>query len=122
MTADFGVTGNGEMLVKVRGDGALTEAFYPSIGFFRHIIQSQFGIRVRATNETFWLSAADCEVEQRYLDGTNVLRTRFETADGVVTLTDFMPVASEEEKRRRLWPEHELVRRLECERGDAVQP
>jgi hypothetical protein len=77
MIADFGITGNGEMLVKVRADGAMTEAFYPSIGFFRHIIQSQFGIRLAATAETFWLSGSECETSQRYLDGTNVLETSY---------------------------------------------
>jgi hypothetical protein len=32
-------------------------------------------------------------------------------------LTDFMPVTSEEEKKRRLWPEHELIRQIKCEEG-----
>lgn len=90
MIADFGVTGNGEMLVKVRADGALTEAFYPSIGFFRHIVQSQFGIRNCATNETFWLSAADCEVTQRYLEGTNVLETSYRRAGIRARVYDFV--------------------------------
>src|ERR1700751_3974289 len=31
------------------------------------------------------------QVSRRYLDGTAILETRFETATGVVTLTDFMP-------------------------------
>jgi GH15 family glucan-1,4-alpha-glucosidase len=29
-----------------------------------------------------------------------------------------MPAASEEAKRRMLWPEHELIRRLECDEGE----
>ena len=45
-------------------------------------------------------------------------QTRFHTADGTVTLTDFMPAATEEQKRTMLWPEHELVRHVECERGE----
>jgi glucoamylase len=91
MISDFGVTGNGELLVKVRADGALTEAFFPSIGFFRHIVQSQFGVRNRATGQTLWLSAADFHTEQRYLDGTNVLQTTF-TRDGLhAKVIDFVP-------------------------------
>ena len=35
-----------------------------------------------------------------------------------MVLTDFMPAASEERKARMLWPEQELVRRVECEQGE----
>src|SRR5438874_10350318 len=29
----------------------------------------------------------------------------------------FMPVTSEEEKKRRLWPEHEIIRQIRCDEG-----
>jgi hypothetical protein len=57
-------------------------------------------------------------IERRYIDRTNVLTTQFHTATGVALLTDFMPAASEKEKRARIWPEHELVRRVKCEEGE----
>ena len=53
----------------------------------------------------------------RYLDETNVLETRFRTPEGTVVLTDFMPASSEEEKRRLLLPEHELIRTMQCTSG-----
>jgi GH15 family glucan-1,4-alpha-glucosidase len=53
-----------------------------------------------------------------YVDGTNVLRTVFETETGRATLTDLMTVTSEEDKRRLLLPEHEVLRLLFCERGE----
>ncbi len=56
--------------------------------------------------------------ERHYIDGTNVLQTRFTTEHGSVVLTDLMPVASEEAKHRLLVPEHELLRVIECDRGD----
>ncbi len=56
---------------------------------------------------------------QRYLTDTNVLRTTFSRPEGEVTVTDLMPVASEEEERRLLLPEHELIRIVECTRGEA---
>jgi len=77
MTSDYGLVGNGAMLAKVRADGAVTEAFYPSIGFFRHIVQSQFCVRVEETGECYWLAPSDFQVEQRYLEETNVLQTSF---------------------------------------------
>ena len=55
--------------------------------------------------------------ERRYIPDTNVIETRFETATGSLLLTDLMPVASEEQKRRMLLPEHEILRIVECERG-----
>jgi GH15 family glucan-1,4-alpha-glucosidase len=52
---------------------------------------------------------------QRYLPRTNILETAFRTADGgIVTLTDFMPVA---EDGRPSGPHPEIHRRLRCTRG-----
>src|SRR5437762_514913 len=56
--------------------------------------------------------------ERRYLPGTNVLETVFRAAGGAVALRDAMPVCSEEETRRRLVPEQEVLRELEGLDGD----
>jgi GH15 family glucan-1,4-alpha-glucosidase len=62
--------------------------------------------------------AMPSRVQRTYLPDTNVLQTRFETATGSILLTDLMPIASEEEKRRMLLPEREILRIVECERGE----
>ena len=56
--------------------------------------------------------------ERRYLPNTNVLETRLQSDEGTVILTDLMPVASEEDKHRLIVPDHEILRRVECERGE----
>ena len=57
-------------------------------------------------------------IERRYLPGTNVLETTFETAGGEAVLTDFMPVHEESGPHD---PGHispqQIVRRLRCTRG-----
>jgi GH15 family glucan-1,4-alpha-glucosidase len=58
------------------------------------------------------------KTERRYIDETNILETRFRTDTGTILLTDFMPLASEEDKRKVLYPEHELLRLAECEEGE----
>jgi GH15 family glucan-1,4-alpha-glucosidase len=52
-----------------------------------------------------------------YVGDTNVLQTTFTTISGSVRLTDLMPVDSERGKARELWPEHELLRKVECLHG-----
>jgi GH15 family glucan-1,4-alpha-glucosidase len=56
-------------------------------------------------------------IARRYVGHSNVLETTFTTPTGVLRLTDLMPVDSEEAKARELWPEHEILRRLECVEG-----
>jgi len=60
---------------------------------------------------------SDFSVERRYLPDTNVLETTFTTDRGVLRLTDLMPVAERDAYRRELWPEHEILRRIECVEG-----
>lgn len=55
----------------------------------------------------------DYEVTRRYLPGTNVLETTFETATGTILLTDCFVV-----ERGRGHPEHRLIRLVECTLGE----
>ncbi len=58
------------------------------------------------------------QASRKYITGTNVLETRFETATGTFLVTDFMPVADEEYKRTCLCPDHEVIRILKCLHGE----
>ncbi len=51
---------------------------------------------------------------RRYLPGTNVLETRFETASGRLRLRDGMALTDEE---GALWPEHQILREVVCTEG-----
>jgi len=62
--------------------------------------------------------AGSFRTERRYLENTNVLETRFDTGSGLLVLTDLMPVASEQEKKDLLAPEHEILRLIHCDRGE----
>jgi len=57
------------------------------------------------------------KVTRRYIDGTNVLETTFDTDRGRVCVLDLMPALTEDEKRSRLLPFRQLLRRVECVAG-----
>jgi GH15 family glucan-1,4-alpha-glucosidase len=55
---------------------------------------------------------------RRYVPDTNVLETTFTTERGTCILRDLMPVTSEEDKRGRLLPDHQVLRDVEGIEGE----
>src|SRR5687768_817548 len=113
---DYAAIGDGRSAALVSRDGSIDWLCWP-----RFDSPSIFGSLLDRNIGGSWRIAPTdaAHSERRYIDETNVLETRFHTAGGTVTLTDFMPAATEEQKRTMLWPEHELVRHVECDRGEA---
>jgi len=68
----------------------------------------------------FWSisTARPCNIKRAYIGHSNVLQTHFFSPGGKATLTDLMPIASEEFKRSNLIPTHELLRQLVCTEGE----
>ena len=60
------------------------------------------------------------QARRRYLPGTNILETRFETAGGTLVLTDCFPVreALTSDAADPVHPYHQLARIGRCERGE----
>ena len=110
---DHGVIGNCRSAALVSRRGTIDWLCWPrfdSPSIFGALLDDQAGSwSLRPT--------APFTSRQRYVEGTNVLETRFATAGGSAVLTDFMPAVSEEEKHELLLAEHEIVRRVRCERG-----
>jgi GH15 family glucan-1,4-alpha-glucosidase len=111
---DYALIGDGRSTALVGRDGSIDWLCWPrcdSPSLFGAILDPSAGRWQVAPVEPF-------RAERHYLDDTNVLETRFETASGTLVLTDLMPVADEEEKHRLLLPEHEILRIIRCERGE----
>jgi GH15 family glucan-1,4-alpha-glucosidase len=92
---DYGVIGNMISAALVAKDGSMDGLCLP-----RFDSPACFAALLGGPDHGRWRIApeADCSISRRYLPETAVLETRFETADGAVTLTDFMPLTDDEEK------------------------
>lgn len=111
---DYAAIGDGRSVALVGRNGSIDWLCWPrfdSPSIFGAILDQDAGCWSLAPT-------APSRVERRYIDGTNVLETRFDTDAGSLVVTDLMPVASEEDKRRLLLPEHEILRVVECVRGE----
>ncbi len=64
--------------------------------------------------------AGDFEAKRSYVPNTNILETSFVTGHGRAVLKDLMPVASEEDKRTCLYPDHDLIRQFSCTEGEML--
>ena len=112
---DYAVIGDGRSGALISNRGSIDWLCWPrfdSASIFAALVDLQIGgawsIR----------PAQGSNFSRRYINKTNVIETTFSNASDKVVLTDFMPVASEEQKRQMLWPEHELVRHVKCEWGE----
>jgi GH15 family glucan-1,4-alpha-glucosidase len=112
--ADHGLIGDGRSAALVTRGGTVDWLCWPrfdSAPIFAALLDSERGGSWRIA------PTLPAQIVRRYVAHTNVLETRFETAAGVLVVTDLMTVASEEDKRHLLVPDHELLRRVFCERG-----
>jgi GH15 family glucan-1,4-alpha-glucosidase len=56
--------------------------------------------------------------QRKYIAGSNVLETVFETQTGAIRIVEAMSIASEEDEAKFSLPEHEIVRLVECISGE----
>ena len=91
---DYGFIGNMLSCALVARDGAIDWLCLP-----RFDSDACFAALLGDENNGFWriAPAGDYTVSRKYRDGTTILETTFETADGAVTLIDFMPLGGDEE-------------------------
>ena len=113
---NYAITGNGRTAALISNRGSLDWLCWPrfdSASIFGAILDPKSGGHwsIRPVDES--------QVSRRYIENTNVLETTFLGVSGQIVLTDFMAVTSEENKRRALWPEHEFVRQIKCQQGEA---
>ncbi len=112
---DYAIVGDCRSAALISRGGSLDWLCWPqfdSPSLFAAILDEEEGGRFSIA------PAGDFRSERRYLGQTNVLRSTFQAAEGELTLTDFMPVLTREDARRRMHPEHELQRIVRCERGE----
>ncbi len=112
---DYGIIGDCRSAALISARGSLDWLCWPrfdSPSIFAALLDNEKG--------GFWRIAptGHFEVKRSYVENTNVLETRFSCPQGDATLTDLIPVASEEHKRNLLWPTHELLRQVRCTRGE----
>ncbi|HYX91824.1 MAG TPA: glycoside hydrolase family 15 protein [Myxococcaceae bacterium] len=111
--AEYGIIGDGRSAALVSRRGAIDWLCWP-----RFDSPSLFGALLDPEGGTWALAPAGvAQARRRYLRYTNVLFTRWHASEGDLDVHEWMPVATEEEKRRQLWPEHAVIRAATCTRG-----
>jgi GH15 family glucan-1,4-alpha-glucosidase len=112
---DYAIIGNGRSAALISRNGSIDWLCWPrfdSPSIFAGILDQQNG----GSWKIHPLLSA--QVKRHYIEGTNVLQTRFITDAGIIVITDCMSAFSEEEKQQSLQPEQEIIRRVNCEEGE----
>lgn len=110
---DYAVVGNMRTLALVGRNGSIDWLCFPNFdspSVFGAILDDQKGGRFRICSNN-----PDVSCKQLYWPDTNVLVTRFLSADGVAELIDYMPIGA---PRRDHAGYHGLIRRVRVVRGE----
>ena len=112
---DYGVIGDCRAVALISKYGSIDWLCWP-----RFDSPSIFGAILDRRKGGFWsiAPAASYQAKHRYIGQSNVLQTDFYCSGGRATLIDLMPVASEDFKRTRMLPAHEILRQLVCTEGE----
>ena len=111
--SDYGIVGNLHSIALIGLDGSIDWLCMPHIdspSIFAALLDSKKGGRFSVHPSDEWDSVAE------YIPGTNILQTRFRVDEGIMRLTDFMPVnecGCEELEEQQ----HELYRLIEITEG-----
>ncbi|HEV8658272.1 MAG TPA: glycoside hydrolase family 15 protein [Thermoanaerobaculia bacterium] len=113
--ADYAMIGDARSAALISRDGSIDWLCWP-----RFDSRSVFAKILDAARGGCFSIAPSIEFssKRRYLEETNVLETIFETDRGNVRLLDLMPALTEEQKRRRMLPVRQLLRRVEGISGE----
>ncbi|WP_394846719.1 glycoside hydrolase family 15 protein [Pendulispora brunnea] len=112
---DYGIIGDGRSAALVSREGAIDWLCWP-----RFDSASLLAAALDAAKGGHWrvTPIATLRTRRSYQRDSNILVTTFETSTGEARLTDSMTVFGEDDTRRMLVPEHELLRMIECIRGE----
>jgi GH15 family glucan-1,4-alpha-glucosidase len=112
---DYAIIGNGRSAALISRDGSIDWLCWP-----RFDSPPWFGRLVDARHGGCWEihPTERARITRRYVPNTNVLETTLVTTAGRCVVLDLMTVASEQDKRCTLMPDHELVRCVTCEAGE----
>src|SRR6266508_4173018 len=113
--ADYAIIGDTRSAALISREGSIDWLCWP-----RFDSRSVFARILDADRGGFFSIAPSIAFssKRRYVEETNVLETLFETDRGSVRLLDLMPALTEEQKRTRMLPSRQLLRRVEGISGD----
>jgi oligosaccharide amylase len=77
------IIGNGKLLAKIDDSGSIKHIFFPHIGYETHIFNSSFAIF--CNNQIKWHWDHSWDINQNYLNDTNILKTTYENDDFLMT-------------------------------------
>ena len=122
---DYGLIGDMSSAALVGADGSVDWCCLPrfdSPSVFASILDEDVGGRFRVRPSGAYTSA-----RQAYLQDTNILETTFTTSEGVVKITDFMPIQDNDKDGKpdtnpAVPPEfHRVVHLYRRKRGNALR-